>query len=175
MRRCKRSPRPKGLGQIHSHPAATSMASSGGGEAASYGCLMGGKAGCYGTACPAAKSLLWLGKGGGRTWARTKDPLIKSQLLYQLSYASIPGMQGAVGDCAAAFGGARLAKLWRLANPKMRAPHQRCLRRLSRSIDIRMPKQIMKVICAVPPKLISGSGTPTTGASPITIAMLIAA
>ena len=33
----------------------------------------------------AAKSL----KSGGRTWARTKDPLIKSQLLYQLSYASI--------------------------------------------------------------------------------------
>ncbi len=29
-----------------------------------------------------------LGKYGGRTWARTKDPLIKSQLLYQLSYAS---------------------------------------------------------------------------------------
>ena len=30
-----------------------------------------------------------IGKGGGgRTWARTKDPLIKSQLLYQLSYAS---------------------------------------------------------------------------------------
>ena len=34
-----------------------------------------------------AKSL----KNGGRTWARTKDPLIKSQLLYQLSYASISG------------------------------------------------------------------------------------
>ena len=31
-------------------------------------------------------------KNGGRTWARTKDPLIKSQLLYQLSYASIPGV-----------------------------------------------------------------------------------
>jgi hypothetical protein len=30
-------------------------------------------------------------KYGGRTWARTKDPLIKSQLLYQLSYASISG------------------------------------------------------------------------------------
>ena len=30
------------------------------------------------------------GKNGGRTWARTKDPLIKSQLLYQLSYASTP-------------------------------------------------------------------------------------
>jgi hypothetical protein len=28
-------------------------------------------------------------KSGGRTWARTKDPLIKSQLLYQLSYASV--------------------------------------------------------------------------------------
>ncbi len=29
-------------------------------------------------------------KLGGRTRARTWDPLIKSQLLYQLSYASIP-------------------------------------------------------------------------------------
>ena len=27
------------------------------------------------------------GKGGGRTRTRTLDPLIKSQLLYQLSYA----------------------------------------------------------------------------------------
>lgn len=36
------------------------------------------------------KLLYFLGKFGGRTWARTKDPLIKSQLLYQLSYASIP-------------------------------------------------------------------------------------
>ena len=34
------------------------------------------------------KLLHLLGKFGGRTWARTKDPLIKSQLLYQLSYAS---------------------------------------------------------------------------------------
>ena len=32
--------------------------------------------------------------GGGRTWARTKDPLIKSQLLYQLSYASMTGCPG---------------------------------------------------------------------------------
>ncbi len=31
-------------------------------------------------------------KIGGRTWARTKDPLIKSQLLYQLSYASMTGL-----------------------------------------------------------------------------------
>ena len=35
------------------------------------------------------KRLYFLGKSGGRTWARTKDPLIKSQLLYQLSYASV--------------------------------------------------------------------------------------
>ena len=36
------------------------------------------------------KSLKYQDKFGGHTWARTKDPLIKSQLLYQLSYASIP-------------------------------------------------------------------------------------
>ena len=37
---------------------------------------------------------------GGRTWARTKDPLIKSQLLYQLSYAStspVNSTEGSVG------------------------------------------------------------------------------
>ena len=38
----------------------------------------------------AVRQLFSFGKYGGRTWARTKDPLIKSQLLYQLSYASIP-------------------------------------------------------------------------------------
>ncbi len=43
-----------------------------------------------------------MGGNGGRTWARTKDPLIKSQLLYQLSYASIPGCFGALGECASA-------------------------------------------------------------------------
>ncbi len=35
--------------------------------------------------------------GGGRTWARTKDPLIKSQLLYQLSYASVAWAMGRAG------------------------------------------------------------------------------
>ena len=35
--------------------------------------------------------------GGGRTWARTKDPLIKSQLLYQLSYASVACAMGRIG------------------------------------------------------------------------------
>ena len=33
---------------------------------------------------------------GGRTRARTLDPLIKSQLLYQLSYAPITVISGAV-------------------------------------------------------------------------------
>ena len=33
-------------------------------------------------------------KGGGRTRARTWDPLIKSQLLYQLSYAPGPHTWG---------------------------------------------------------------------------------
>ena len=37
----------------------------------------------------AATIFVELGKYGGHTWVRTKDPLIKSQLLYQLSYASI--------------------------------------------------------------------------------------
>jgi hypothetical protein len=49
---------------------------------------------------PAArhKCLFLLGNFGGRTWARTKDPLIKSQLLYQLSYASVSvsGIEGAL-------------------------------------------------------------------------------
>jgi hypothetical protein len=40
-----------------------------------------------GPGVPAANPLV---KNGGRTRARTWDPLIKSQLLYQLSYASIP-------------------------------------------------------------------------------------
>src|ERR1700754_3094451 len=42
---------------------------------------------------------------GGRTWARTKDPLIKSQLLYQLSYASTPSS----GDLVLAVGSGPLA------------------------------------------------------------------
>lgn len=36
----------------------------------------------------ALKQLGGVEENGGRTWVRTKDMLIKSQLLYQLSYAS---------------------------------------------------------------------------------------
>ena len=40
---------------------------------------------------PSIKASVFNVENGGRTWARTKDPLIKSQLLYQLSYASVTG------------------------------------------------------------------------------------
>jgi hypothetical protein len=48
-------------------------------------------------------------RNGGRTWARTKDPLIKSQLLYQLSYASIAGLRQG-GEAVSPAGGALLAE-----------------------------------------------------------------
>jgi hypothetical protein len=115
---------------------------------------------------------------GGRTWARTKDPLIKSQLLYQLSYASIPGSVRGALEAPPLRGGRRLASVTFVANPFLpkpeKSPYQRTVCRFWRSIDIRMPMHSITDICADPPKLISGSGTPTTGARPITIAMLIA-
>ena len=49
-----------------------------------------------------------------------------------------------------------------------------CAFPLLRSIDISTPRQSITVIIAEPPNETSGSGMPTTGASPITIAMLIA-
>ena len=114
---------------------------------------------------------------GGRTWARTKDPLIKSQLLYQLSYASMTGMSKAPWKSATASGGRALANRGGDANPFLPPGALRRYQRTTfwfcRSIDIRIPMQISTVICADPPKLISGKGTPTTGARPITIAMLI--
>ena len=48
----------------------------------------------------APQAIVFARENGGRTWARTKDPLIKSQLLYQLSYAS---------TCPVGLGGALLA------------------------------------------------------------------
>jgi hypothetical protein len=39
-------------------------------------------------------------------------------------------------------------------------------------IDIRIPKPAMSVTIEVPPKDTSGKGTPTTGTSPVTIAVL---
>jgi hypothetical protein len=56
------------------------------------------------------KAFGFAGEYGGRTRARTWDPLIKSQLLYQLSYA--PGLPSA-GE--APSGAVRLAKArWRV-------------------------------------------------------------
>ena len=108
-------------------------------------------------------------KYGGRTWARTKDPLIKSQLLYQLSYASMPIGNAATRPRAACCG---------RASNKRRGPVQALYSRRDwlrcwRSSAMRMPRQSMIVITADPPKLTRGRGTPTTGASPMTIIRLI--
>ena len=116
---------------------------------------------------------------GGRTWARTKDPLIKSQLLYQLSYASMTWpVWWRFGEAPAPSGGGQLAVVPQVANPFLHLrhffSHQRSARRFWRSIDIRMPMQSSTVICAELPKLTRGRGMPTTGARPITIARLIA-
>ncbi len=56
------------------------------------------------------------GQDGGRTWARTKDPLIKSQLLYQLSYASVACAMGRSG-LPSAVGAGPLANPDAEANP----------------------------------------------------------
>ena len=105
---------------------------------------------------------------GGHTWVRTKDPLIKSQLLYQLSYASISLIRcwQHLGEARRYHEGGRDAK--RIVQESER-PVLLC-----RSIDIKMPMQIMTVIIAVPPCDTIGSGIPTTGARPITIERLIA-
>ena len=60
-------------------------------------------------------SHLVMERGGGRTWARTKDPLIKSQLLYQLSYASTLAYKRSAGgsnlhQADAGFGGRTWAR-----------------------------------------------------------------
>ncbi|VXC97606.1 hypothetical protein SPHINGOAX6_70709 [Sphingomonas sp. AX6] len=57
----------------------------------------------------------WILENGGRTWARTKDPLIKSQLLYQLSYASIR-VKSAAPMAVVSFGSARLAPGFEVGN-----------------------------------------------------------
>ena len=60
-------------------------------------------------------------EGGGRTWARTKDPLIKSQLLYQLSYASMTWpVWWRFGEAPAPSGGGQLAGVSDRANPFLR-------------------------------------------------------
>ncbi len=102
-------------------------------------------------------------KNGGRTWARTKDPLIKSQLLYQLSYASVPSRKRPYSDCCVA------------AKPSFGGPYNKlpppCLPH--RSTAMIVPMQIMLVIIEEPPWLMNGSGMPTTGASPMTIIRLM--
>ena len=62
--------------------------------------------------------IVFLGEFGGHTWVRTKDPLIKSQLLYQLSYASVS--LALVGTAEKAW---RIAARPRCATPN---PAPRC-------------------------------------------------
>ena len=56
--------------------------------------------------CLFAQTVDLLDDFGGRTWARTKDPLIKSQLLYQLSYASVSRSGAGPGE-GVAYSGSR--------------------------------------------------------------------
>ena len=110
-------------------------------------------------------------KGGGRTWARTKDPLIKSQLLYQLSYASAPYRRGApiaaVCGASSPFLGIMSGRLHPLQERPIRPV------RPQRSTAMIVPMQIMLVIIEEPPWLMKGRGMPTTGARPITIIRLM--
>jgi hypothetical protein len=106
-------------------------------------------------------------KFGGHTWARTKDPLIKSQLLYQLSYASTPTFPSAriiglppYSDCRNDRKG--VSQL----NPRGPSRH--------RLAAMMVPMQIMLVSIDDPPWLMKGRGMPTTGARPVTIIRLIA-
>src|SRR5687768_18433173 len=83
-------------------------------------------------------------KNGGRTRARTWDPLIKSQLLYQLSYASVP--------CRAERPSRRAGGGLQAAQARRRS------RRFWRSIDISAPRQIITVSIADPPHDTKGRG-----------------
>ena len=113
------------------------------------------------------KPLLKLEKYGERSRARTYDPLIKSQLLYQLSYAP---------------GGRANAPTRPLCPAPTFSPHPSIPNLQSRVTpssasrwiwaDSSSPKPSIVVSIADPPWEISGSGTPPTGMAPVTIATL---
>ena len=116
-------------------------------------------------------------ENGGRTWARTKDPLIKSQLLYQLSYASTPACRRAPSAGSAPYSG-RFGQgkgLFATFQGLAKRAHERArgLLRVQFSTARIVPMQIMFVIIDEPPWLMNGSGMPTTGARPITIIRLM--
>src|SRR3546814_16007088 len=102
------------------------------------------------------------------------DTLFPYTTLFRSTELCVHARVGASCERYAVVECGQLASLLLVANP-LRALFQRCGDlRLLRSIDIRMPRHISTVICADPPWLNSGSGMPTTGARPITIARLIA-
>jgi hypothetical protein len=109
---------------------------------------------------------------GGCTRARTSDPLIKSQLLYQLSYApTVPGRARNIttGDRPVHRGH---PPFWGPISGTQISPFRIRESRCTRTERI-SPNPIITAIIEVPPNEISGSGTPTTGISPITIAVLM--
>ena len=117
-------------------------------------------------------------EGGGRTWARTKDPLIKSQLLYQLSYASTLPFRCDLAivpvrrECP--FSGCRADEKRFFARARKFRQFSPLGRRCQRFTAMIVPTQIMLVIIEEPPWLMKGRGMPTTGARPMTIIRLIA-
>jgi hypothetical protein len=113
-----------------------------------------------------------LSEYGGRTRARTWDPLIKSQLLYRLSYASIRPV-AAWRPTGRERANSRGVGGWQPVFCTQ-SKRQSNLGRLARAMPITTPIRIITVIIALPPQLISGNGMPTTGARPITIIMLMA-
>ena len=122
-----------------------------------------------------AKCLVLLVKSGGRTRARTWDPLIKSQLLYQLSYASLSLEAGSAGPVLPSEARRYHAAALDVKGDRPIPPGRIQLgARASRSIAIRRPRHSITVIIADPPNETRGRGMPTTGASPITIIRLIA-
>src|SRR5688500_14188469 len=58
------------------------------------------------------KRLFLLGKLGGRSRTRTCDPLIKSQLLYQLSYAPAPWQGARYSKSPALLSIAKLSRIY---------------------------------------------------------------
>ena len=107
-----------------------------------------------------------LARVGGRSRTRTCDPLIKSQLLYQLSYAPPDGE-------AVLYKGGRACRDWRGFRPIGLAEAADA----DVAVDIDAHQQAQ---CRTSPsawrcrhRRSAASGTPTTGMRPITMAMLM--
>ena len=106
-------------------------------------------------------------------WKNALVYRLKSQLLYQLSYASTAVRRKLRRYILALSAGAGSMRPSGAQPAHFNGQISRDTVRCCRSSAIRSPRHSMTVITAEPPKLTSGSGTPTTGARPITIIRLI--